>query len=118
MIRQSWIENLLHLFVLREIVGDFAAAAVVLFHANGQSLDAAQDQPALEGRQDGAGGFLKKSEFFRLLGFAADYDTSQSVAVSVEEFRGRVDDHVGAELDRTLEIWRHESVVDRKSTRL
>ena len=56
--------------------------------------------------------FLKKSEFFRLLRLGADYDASQSVAVSVEEFRGRVDHHVGAEFDRTLKIWRHESVVD------
>src|SRR5450759_3146200 len=111
MIGQPGIENLLHFFVFREIVRDFAAAAVVLFHANGQSLDAAQDQPALEGRKDGAGGFLKKSEPFRLLGFGADHDTSQSVAVSVEEFRGGVDHHVGAEFDRALEIRRHESVV-------
>jgi hypothetical protein len=56
--------------------------------------------------------FLKKSEFFRLLRLGADHDASQSVAVSVEEFRGGVDHHVGAEFDRTLKIWRHESVVD------
>src|ERR1700674_4380413 len=112
MIRQSGIENLRNFSVFREIVGDFAAAAVVLFHAHSQSLDPAQDQPALEGRQDGTGCLLQKSEPFRLLGFGADYDTSESIAVSVEKFRGGVDDHVGAKLDRTLEIWRHESVVD------
>ena len=98
--------------MFREILGDFAAAAVVLFHAHRQSLDPAQNQPALEGRQNGASGFLKKSKPFRLLGFGANNDTSQSVAVSVEEFRGGVDDHVGAKLDRALEIWRHKSVVN------
>jgi len=30
----------------------------------------------------------------------------------VEKFRGRVDHHVGAELDRTLKIRRHEGIVD------
>src|SRR4029077_3023047 len=94
------------------IVSDFTPAAFVLLHANSQGLDPAQNQPALEGRQNGAGGLLKKSEFFRLLGFGADDDTAQSVTVPVEEFRGGVDDHVGTDLDRTLEIWRHESVVD------
>ena len=32
--------------------------------------------------------------------------------MSVKKFRGRVDHHVGAELDGTLKIWRHESIVD------
>src|SRR5258708_39484483 len=112
MIRQSRIENLLHFFVFREIVGDSAAVAVVLQHAHRQSFHAAQNQPALKRRQNGAGGFLKKSEPFSLLGFGADNDTSQSVAVTVEEFRGGMDDHVGAKLDRPLEIRRHKSVVN------
>src|SRR5258708_15941491 len=112
MIRQSGIKNFLHFFVFRKIVSDSAAAAVVLLHANSQGLDAAQNQPALERRQNGSGGLLKKSKFLRLLGFGADHHTSQSVAVPVEEFRGGMDNHVGAKLDRTLKIRRPESVVD------
>src|SRR5208282_473787 len=62
-------------------------------------------------RQDRASGFLKKRELLRLLGLGANHDSAQAVAVSVEKFRGGVDNHIGAELDRTLEIRRHESVV-------
>src|SRR6266403_950909 len=76
MIRQSRIENLLHFFVFREIVSHSAAVAVVLQHAHRQSFHAAQNQPALEGRQNGARGFLKKSEPFCLLGLGADDDTT------------------------------------------
>src|SRR5208283_802814 len=72
--------------------------------------DPAQNQPALERRQDRSRGFLKKRELLRLLGLGANHDSAQAVAVSVEKLRGGVDNHIGAELDRTLEIRRHESV--------
>src|ERR1039458_6148446 len=84
----------------------------MLQHTHSQRLHPPQDQPALERRQDGTGAFLKKSQFLRLLGLGADHDPSQSVAVSVEELGGGVDDHVGAEPDRTLKKRRHESVID------
>src|SRR5260370_26459481 len=111
MIGQSGIENLLNFFMFREVVSHSTAVAVVLQHAHRQSFHAAQNQPALERRKDGAGSFLKKSEVLRLVGFGADDDASQAVAVSVQKFRRGMDHHVGAEFDRMLEIRRHESVV-------
>src|SRR5580698_2297764 len=112
MIWQAWIKNLLHFFVVRKIVSDFAATAIVLFHANGQSLDAAQKQPAFERRQDGSGTFLNERKLLRLLRLGADHNTSQPIAVTIKKFRSRVDNHVSAEFNRMLKIWRHESVVD------
>src|SRR5450631_1267598 len=103
MIRQSGIENLRHFFMLREIVGDEAAAAVVLLHTNSESFHSAQNQPALKGRQNRARAFLQKRQLFRLLGFGANYDSAETVAVSIEKFRGGMNDHIRAELNWTLE---------------
>src|SRR5271157_5679175 len=96
---QSGIEDLFHLAMPGEEVGHHAAARVVLFHAHGQRLGAAQHQPALEGRQDRARGFLNERQLLRLLPGGADQHASKAVAVSVEELRGRVHYDVGAKLD-------------------
>ena len=112
MLGQSWVKNFLHFLVLRKKVSNFAAAPIMLFHANGQSLDPAQKQPAFERRQNRSGALLNERKLFRLLRFGADNNASQTVAVPVEKFCGRVNNHVGAKFDRTLEIRRHESVVN------
>src|ERR1035438_10489167 len=108
MIRQSRIENLRHFFVLGEIAGNDAAAAVVLLHSNSESLHSTQNQPALKWRQNRARAFLQKRQFFRLLRFGANHNAAETVAVPIEKFRGGVNDHIRAELNRLLEIWRHE----------
>ena len=98
--------------MLCKIFGYFAPVAVVLLHAHGQSLYAAQNQPALKRRQEWPPRILKKSKLLRLLGLRAHHHSSESVAVAIEKFRGGVDDHIRAEFDGTLKIRRHESVVD------
>src|SRR6185503_18609291 len=51
-------------------------------------------------------------------GVARDDRAADDVAVAVEVFRGRVDDDIGAELDRSLEGGREEGVVDDDDRRL
>ena len=82
-----------------EELGDGAAVLLVLLHAQGQRLDAAQDQEALEGRQDAAGGFLHQQKALLMFGLGADQRAAQAVGVAVEELGGRVHDDVRAERD-------------------
>ena len=52
MVRQPGIVDLLYFLVLVEEGSDRASVAVMLLHAHGKGLDAAQHQPALKRRQD------------------------------------------------------------------
>jgi hypothetical protein len=111
MIGQAGIENFPYLFVSCEEFSDYAAAAIVLFHAHGQGFNSAQHQPAFEGRKDRSRDFLYESQLLGLFRAGADHDAPEAVAVAVKEFGGRMDDHIRSQSNRLLEIWRHESVV-------
>src|SRR6266478_1201190 len=111
MFEQARVENLLHFLVAGEKFGDYASTLVVLLHADGESLHAAQNQPAFKRRQDRASGLLQKCQLVRLLRTRADYDSTQSVAVAVEELGGGMHDQVGTQRDGLLKIRRHEGVV-------
>src|SRR5208283_4988868 len=104
---QPRIEDLFHLAMPAEEVGHDAATLVVLLHAHGQRLGAAQYQPALEWRQDRARRFLDERQLLRLVLRGADQHAAEAIAVSVEELRGRVHYDVGAELDGLLKVRRH-----------
>src|SRR5438552_4900403 len=104
MIRQARVKNLLDLFVLRQEFGDLAAVRIMLQHANSKSLHPAQNQPAFKWRQDSPRRLLQKCQPLALLGLCANYDSAEAIAVSVQEFRGRVDYHISAEIDRALKI--------------
>src|SRR3974390_1579121 len=100
MTRQTGVEDLLHLLVLREIIRYLPPVGIVLFHAYRQRLDAAQDQPTLKRRQDRACSFLQESKLLRLFSFGAYNHAAEAVTVSVQEFGCRMDHHVGAKLNR------------------
>ena len=109
---QPWIKSLLHFFVLRQEIRHRASVLFVLLHPDRERLHAAQHQPALERRQDSARALLHVRKCLGLLRLGRHQHAAQPVAVSVQEFRRRVHDDVGAERDRLLKIWRHERVVD------
>src|SRR3954453_17127693 len=94
MIRQPGVENFLHFGMTFQEACDRVTIDLVLDHADGERLYAAQHQPALEGRHDGSGSFLHESKFFRMLRLGGNEDAAESVAVSVEEFGRRVQDDV------------------------
>src|SRR5580692_9189738 len=111
MIRQTGIENFFNLLISREEFSDYAATAIVLLHAHRQRLNSAQHQPALERRENRSRDFLYESQLFGLFRASADYDASETVAMAVQEFGGRMHHHVSTQSNRLLEIWRQESVV-------
>src|SRR5579862_1417212 len=114
MILKSWIVHGLDLLVLGEEVGDDASASIVDFHACGEGLYSAQDQPALEWRENRSRAFLQESELIRVLLPCADDNSAKTIAVAVEELRRRMYDHVRSQCERLLEIGRHEGIVDNQ----
>ena len=110
--RKSGIKDAAHLRVLREKAGDRAAVGVVLAHADGERLDAAQDEPGLERREDATGALLHEAKLLGEVGARRDEDSAKAVGMAVEELGGRVHDNIGAQLDGPLKVGRHEGVVD------
>src|ERR1017187_8506665 len=93
------IENLFHLAMLAEIVGDHASALVVLLHADGQRLDAAQYQPTFEWRQDRPDGLLHECQFLSLILRGAHQNAADSVTMAIQELRSCMQHHVSTEFD-------------------
>ena len=86
--------------------------AAVTIHPHGERLHAPQDEIAIERRRHGPGSVLQVAQ---LLGDAVVVDgdeTSDDVAVPAEVLRRRVDDHIGPEGERLLEVGGGERVVD------
>ena len=83
----------------------------MLLHAHRQRLDPAQHQPTVERIQDGAGGFLNEVEPVVVLLPRQDDRPADGVAVPVEELGSGMHHHVGAELQRALQVGAHEGVV-------
>ena len=88
MIGESWVENLLYLFVIGEKIGHCPAIAVMLLHADCESLNPAQQQPALERRQDRACGFLQEGQLVCVFLFCADNNSTKAITVAIQKFRG------------------------------
>ena len=95
-----------------EELRDLHGVCAVLFHPDVQGLEAAGDQKGIEGTQHGAGHVLQ-AEGADLIDEVclADHEARDHVAVAVEVLGGGVDDHVGAQLQRLLEIGGGKGVV-------
>src|SRR2546425_633556 len=77
----------------------------------GEGLDAAEEEEAILGAGDGAGGVLDELELLVEGGVAGDKGAADHVAVAADVLGGGVEDDVGAELERALEDGRGEGVV-------
>ena len=84
----------------------------MLLHAHWESFHSPQHQPAFERRENRSCGLLQKRQLFGLLARGANHHPAQAVAMTIEKFRGRMDDHVRSQRDRMLEVWGHECIVD------
>src|SRR3546814_3770605 len=101
---QAGIDHLGHLGMTGEILGHRHGVAAMAFHAQRQSLQAAQGEEAVEGTLNGADGVLQKGKLIGQSGVVADHqDAADHVGVAVEVLRGRMHDHVEAELQRPLD---------------
>ena len=88
------------------------AVGVVLRHAQRQRLGAAQHQPRVERAEDRARGVLDEPQPLDVVVARGDDDAADAVAVAVQVLRRAVDDEVGAELERPLQVRARERVVD------
>ena len=84
----------------------------VLLHAEGERLQPAQDEPAVERAGDGAERLLEEDEALGDRRVVRRREATDEVGVAAEVLRQRVDDDVGAERERLLEVRRGERVVD------
>src|SRR5690242_2923713 len=104
MIRQSGIENALHLLMSFEEIGHLSPITVMLFHTHTERLHSTQHQPAFKRRENSTGALLHECEGLFVFRLGADKDSAQSIAVSIQELCSGVHHDVGAQSDRPLEI--------------
>ena len=93
-------------------LGDPRRVGAVPVHADAEGLDAAQHQPGVERAGDRAHRVLVVGQPLAELGVGDDQRAADDVGVPAEVLRRRVDDDVGAERQRLLQVGRGEGVVD------
>lgn len=77
-----------------------------------ERLQATMGQPGIEGGGDSANGVLEEAETFLELGGVEGGNTHYHVAVAIDVLCDAVDDDVGAEVERVLDVGGQEGVVD------
>lgn len=78
------------------------------------SVSGLERDPGVEGRQHHARVLLHRQELLQHQLLAGAQRAGQHPALAVEVLGARVHHDVGAELDRALQRWRREAVVDRQ----
>ena len=91
---------------------DCACVVAVLPHADRERLDAAQDEPAIERAGYGTERLLQEVQALRNRRIVGRREAADDVRMTSQILRRRVDDEVGAELQRALQVGRGERVVD------
>ncbi len=110
--RQTGVEHLLDARLALEVRGDSDRVLAVLLHADGERLQPAQDEPAVERAGDGAERLLEEREALRDRVVVRREEAADDVGVAAEVLRRRVQDDVGSERERLLEVRSREGVVD------
>lgn len=87
------------------VLGSFAGAQV-------KGLETAVSQPAVECRRNGANGVLQECKALAQSLRVEGGDTHQDIGVTVDILGHGVNHHVGAVIQRVLDIGAHEGVVD------
>ncbi len=95
-----------------QIRRDFGGVGLVLAHAERERLEATEGQEGVERREHVAhADLLEEPDFVGEVGVVGDDGTADGVAVAVQVLRRAVDDDVGTEFERVLEVRREEGVV-------
>ena len=115
MARQAGIDDAHHVRPAFEPLGDLQGVLAVPLHAQGQRLQAAQGEKAVERAADAAHGVLQEPQLLVQFPVVADDGhPADHVGVAVEVLGHRVDDDVEAQRQRPLAVGRGEGVVDRR----
>ena len=102
--RQARVEHPADLAARLQPARDRERVGLVPLHAHGERLGAAQHQEAVERRLAAAQRVLEEREAGAQVRIAADDGAADDVGVAVQVLRRRVDDQVGAEIERALEV--------------
>ena len=108
---EAGVENLLDGRLLRQPDGQLGRVVAVSVHPDRERLQPAECQVAVERPGDAAGRVLVELDRVEQV-LWPDHRPADHVRVPAEVLRRRVDDDVGPELDRLLEVGRRERVID------
>jgi hypothetical protein len=112
MVGQPRVEHALDARLPLEPRRDRARVLAVALHPDRQRLQPAQDEPRVERAGDGPERLLEEEEPLGDRMVVRRDEPADHVGVAAEVLRRRVDDGVGAEVERVLEVRRRERVVD------
>ena len=92
--------------------GYLHSIGTMLFHANRQSFHTAGDKERIEGAENGAGHIFnpEKTDLCNKFGRAAN-EAGNDITVSIEVFRCRVNNYIGAHFKRSGNIRRAERII-------
>ena len=110
---QSRIPDLFDLGMRFQESRHFQAGAIVVVHAQAESLQSAFEQEATERPGHGADHALQLVEFLQLF-VAAERDARQQVVVPAEIFRGGMDDDVHAHFQRPDVVRRRQRGINHR----
>ena len=103
MAREAGIDHPFDLGMTEEPGGDGGSIGAMPLHAQGERLEAAQGQEAVEGARHRTDRVLEKGETLGKLAVLADRDDApHHVRMAVQVLGRRMEDQVEAELERAL----------------
>src|SRR5208337_2431233 len=115
MIRPAGIANLDNVTMAAEEVRDPPSALLLLANAQGKGFKRFQENPGIERRWAGTCLLIKRMNLVFDDFAAAENDAPETSAVPVDMFCRRINDAIGAKLERLLQNGRGKDVVDDKT---
>src|SRR3712207_2268525 len=113
MAREPGVVHGLDLRVISQELGDREGVLLVLAHADGEGLEAAEHDPGVERPRYPAGSVLVELHSLVEVRVRRDYGPTDHVGVAAHVLRRRVDHYVRPQSERVLEIRRGEGVIYR-----
>ena len=103
---EPWMQHASNLRMIFEPASDGECVAIVLLHADRQSLDAAKDEKTILRAGAGSHGVLQMADAFGERGLLHDHPSADDIGMTIDVLRCRVQNDVDAQIQRALEIGR------------
>src|SRR5947208_11829796 len=97
--------------MLGQKVGDYPPVSIMSLHAYRQCLSPAKHKKRVERREYRPDAVLDEPDPLSILFIVQSHEAANAIGVSVQVFRGRMDNNVYAVICRLLKVRGHESVV-------
>src|SRR5215472_12565919 len=108
------IEDALDFLVFNEALGDALRVDAGFVHAQAHRGEAAREQPALIGLQDGAEEAARRANLADQLRVSCESDAREHVAEAGKVLCTRIKNEIGAKLQRMLKRWAKHRVIDQR----